>query len=221
MRSKCCNGVSYLIPLSITTIMLCVTLSLLKYNNTMESLQDFGEADSSLNAPLSYESTMENIKYPNLENPIYDLGNTRYNNNVFNREDASDQYSDFQVTQDLKYFNNASNILLKNYFSDNRTTTTKAEEPINNYLHDNSITQVAPIYNYEFSVSQEEDIQPYEVYDALLSYDNEVLPGLEEKTKYSSYYFESNFSDISNSVTKDFEYFNSVASILAGGTLFN
>ncbi len=220
MKKKCYNGISYLIILSMTTVILCLTLSILKRDNNTEPLQDFGEKDSSLNAPLSYISTMENIKYPNIENPIYDIGNTRYNNTVFNREDASDQYSDFQVTQDLKYFNNATNILLNNYFSDNRIIDDKAKEPINNYLYDNSINQITPVYNYDFSVSQEDDIQPYEVYDALISYNNDVFPGLESKTKYSSYYFESNLSDISNSVTKDFEYFNSVASIMTGRSVF-
>ena len=208
--------VSSIVPLSITTIVICVVISSLNNDYYQENLQDYGEKDTSMNAPLSYVQTMKDIKYPDIEKPIYDLGDTRYNNKIFNREDEQ-QYSEFSVSRDLKYFNNATNLMLDNYFADNRMDTSSTPH---DYLYDNSIQTAMPVYNFDHSVSQEQNIKPEDVYSNLLSYDDEKFPGLTKNAKYSSYYFEANFPDISNSVDKDFKYFNSVGSILSGGSLF-
>tara|TARA_B110000285_G_scaffold138702_1_gene155244 strand:+ start:286 stop:936 length:651 start_codon:yes stop_codon:yes gene_type:complete len=215
MRKKCNNAISIIIPLSITIIIIFIATALLKFNY-QENLQDYGDSDSSLNGPLSYKNTMKDIKYPNIESPVYNIGDMRYNNIIFNREDA-EQYNEFNITRDLKYFNNATNIILDNYFADNRENVS---DTVHDYLYDNSINETSSVYNYDYPVSQENNLKFDEVYNGLLSYDDSIFPGLTKNTKYSSYYFESNFPDISNSVDKDFKYFNSVASIMSGKSLF-
>ena len=220
MKNKCNNPlsffVSYIVPISITTIIICLAISLLNRDDYQESLQDYGEKDTSMNAPLSYVQIMKDIKYPDIKNPIYDLGNTRYNNKIFNREDEQ-QYSEFSISRDLKYFNNATNLMLDNYFADNRVDRSSTPH---DYLYDNSVETAMPVYNFDHSVSQNQDIMPEDVYSELISYDDEKFPGLTKNAKYSSYYFEANFPDISNSVDKDFKYFNSVGAILSGSSLF-
>ena len=222
MEPKSNNPLSFfassIVHISITTIIICLTISLLNNDNYQESLQDYGEKDTSMNAPLSYVQTMKDIKYPDIKNPIYDLGDTRYNNNIFNREDE-EQYSEFSISRDLKYFNNATNLMLDNYFADNRVDSSSTPH---DYLYDNSIETAMPVYNFDHSVSQNQnkDIMPENVYSELISYNDENFPGLTKNAKYSSYYFEANFPDISNSVDKDFKYFNSVGAILTGRSLF-
>lgn len=220
MKNKCNNPLSFfvssIVPISITTIIICLAISLLNRDDYQESLQDYGEKDTSMNAPLSYVQIMKDIKYPDIKNPIYDLGNTRYNNKIFNREDEQ-QYSEFSISRDLKYFNNATNLMLDNYFADNRVDRSSTPH---DYLYDNSVETAMPVYNFDHSVSQNQDIMPEDVYSELISYDDEKFPGLTKNAKYSSYYFEANFPDISNSVDKDFKYFNSVGAILSGSSLF-
>ena len=89
-----------------------------------EGLQYYGDEIKTLDAPLPYKTTMENIKYPNVnpeagEIPIYDIGDQKYNSSLFNKKDKSIHFSDEQIMKDLKYFNNASNLLLEHYLNNN------------------------------------------------------------------------------------------------------
>uniref|UniRef100_A0AB39JDB1 Uncharacterized protein n=1 Tax=Florenciella sp. virus SA2 TaxID=3240092 RepID=A0AB39JDB1_9VIRU len=109
----------------ILTILIILLISILiNYflNCTIkEGLKSFGEADTSFNGPLPYETTMNQIKYPNPnDTPIYSLADPVYNPIVFNKTTNEDQYSDNSIMTDLKYFNNTSNLLIENYYNDNR-----------------------------------------------------------------------------------------------------
>lgn len=271
-----------------------------------EGLQYYGHETKSLDAPLAYKSVMENIKYPvtnpeTKEPPIYDIGNKVHNNLLFNKKDKNMHFSDEQIKKDLKYFNNASNILLEHYLNNNvpnsvivnvqdisdgqipssRVITetdisdseyysnidfkvfneTIASPTYPTYLsarNENSITNTKTylyrlsndydpngtdppsngiykfkdttilnnqleednIYNYKYDLS---GIDYTQVYDELTKYNDSsfnsvvsmINPG-----KYSSHYFESNYSDLSDNITKDFKYFYSAAPTIAGYGLF-
>ena len=84
-----------------------------------EGLQYYGDETKTLEAPLPYKTIMENIKYPDTNDPIYDIGNETYNNLLFNKNDKSMHFSDEQIMKDMKHFNNASNILLEHYLNNN------------------------------------------------------------------------------------------------------
>ena len=62
------------------------------------------------------------------------------------------------------------------------------------------------------------------VYDELTNYDESLFNNeisMIKPGRYSSHYFESNYSDLSDNVTKDFKYFYSTAPTIAGYGLFN
>ena len=77
------------------------------------------------------------------------------------------------------------------------------------------------IYNYDYKLS---GMKYDDVYTQLTKYDDSSFNSVVSMTKpgkYSSHYFESNYSDISDNVTKDFKYFYSTAPTMAGYGLFN
>lgn len=267
-----------------------------------EGLQYYGDERDSLQAPLPYKTIMENIKYPDTNSPIYDIGNEIHNSNLFNKTDKSMHFSDEQIMKDLKHFNNASNLLLEHYLNNNvpETTTINIQDligtiPVSSrlstedlsginhydniqfktftddnaitppkYLQDNSdvittektymyrrpsgsddfdpngttppsngmymLKQISKvnnaeekdnIYNYSYDLS---GLYYNDVYGELTKYEdssfNNTIP-MTKPGKYSSYYFESNYSDLSDNVTKDFKHFYSTSNTLAGHNLFN
>lgn len=215
MNSKCHNGFSISIPLLLFLIIILLITSVMR-GATQESLTDYGDADNSLNGPLAYNKIMKDIKFPNRFYPIYNLDDLSYNANIFNRLDL-EQYSESSIKQDLKYFNNATNLMLDNYFADNRIATSERQH---DYLYNNNIAESEAVYNYDHNVTEE--LTSSEIYDELLNYDGTILPGLNTSSNsYSSYYFNANLPEISDSVHKDFQYFNSTASILSGKRLFD
>jgi len=268
-----------------------------------EGLQYYGDETTATDAPLPYKSIMQNIKYPitNTETgeyPIYDIGNKTHNSNLFNKEDKSMHFSDEQIMKDMKYFNNASNLLLEHYLNNNvpdsvtlnvqdkngntpskeiidqtdisisdyydnigfTTKETKLTQP--SYLYDdskkkiekektylyrlsedydpygsqpptngmyllkdstivNGVIEKDNIYNYDYSLS---GLLHTDVYDQLTSYDKssfDSVVSMIKPGKYSSHYFESNYGDISDNVTKDFKYFYSTSPTMSGYGLFN
>ena len=67
------------------------------------------------------------------------------------------------------------------------------------------------IYNYDYKLS---GMNYDDVYTQLTNYDKSLFNGEVSMTKpgkYSSHYFESNYSDLKDNVTKDFKYFYSTA----------
>ena len=263
-----------------------------------EGLQYYGDETKTLEAPLPYKTIMENIKYPDTNDPIYDIGNETYNNLLFNKNDKSMHFSDEQIMKDMKHFNNASNILLEHYLNNNVPSTTviqiqdldvsggtdsvldesdisendyhnnilfRTESVVNNrpsYLYDldnrtithkktyiyrksddydptgttppsngmymlKRVTDVSGvreednIYNYDLSGTT---LKYTDVYDQLTKYNDSSFNNIVSMTKpgkHSSHYFESNYGDLSDNVTKDFKYFYSTAHTLAGHGLFN
>jgi len=104
--------------LILITILIKVSIDEWK-KSKQEGLQYYGDETKTLEAPLPYKTIMENIKYPDPNDPIYDIGNETYNNLLFNKNDKSMHFSDEQIMKDMKHFNNASNILLEHYLNNN------------------------------------------------------------------------------------------------------
>lgn len=104
--------------LALITILIKVSIDEWK-KSKQEGLQYYGDETKTLEAPLPYKTIMENIKYPDTNDPIYDIGNETYNNLLFNKNDKSMHFSDEQIMKDMKHFNNASNILLEHYLNNN------------------------------------------------------------------------------------------------------
>lgn len=267
-----------------------------------EGLQTYGDERESLEAPLPYKTVMENIKYPDANSPIYDIGDETHNSNLFNKQDKNIHYSDDQIMKDLKHFNNASNILLEHYLNNNIPDTitiniqdlsgtnpvssklsTEDLSGINHYdniqfktfTDDNAVTPPSYLQNNSDNITIEktymyrrpsgsDDFDPNgttppsngmymlkqiskvndteekdniynhnydlsglyytDIYDQLTKYNDSSLNNIVPMTKpgkYSSYYFESNYADLSDNVTKDFKYFYSTAPTIAGEGLFN
>ena len=115
---------STIVSFILTVLIILLIIILIYYFLTCsikEGLQDFGEEDMSLNAPLPYKTIVDQIKYPkSTENTIYPIYDSIYNLSLFNKVVNQDQYSDNEIMNDLKYFNNTSNLLLEQYYNDNR-----------------------------------------------------------------------------------------------------
>lgn len=286
--------------LLLITIIVKLSIDEWKRSNK-EGLQYYGDERESLQAPLPYKTIMENIKYPDINSPIYDIGNEIHNSNLFNKSNKNMHFSDEQIVKDLKHFNNASNLLLEHYLNNNvpSNTTTNIQDlsgdiPIINKLttedlsgidyynninfktltdsnavtpppylqqraDDKNITiektymyrisddydpngttppsngmymlkQVSKVnateekdnvYNYSYDLS---GLDYTDIYDELTKYEDSSFNNIVSMTKpgkYSSYYFESNYSDLSDNVTKDFKHFYSTSNALAGYNLFN
>lgn len=274
------------------------------HREKQEGLQYYGDETNAIDAPLPYKTIMQNIKYPitNTETgeaPIYDIGNEIHNSNLFNKEDKRMYFSDEQIMKDMKYFNNASNLLLEHYLNNNVpksisvhvqdvdgiapsstiieqgdisdstyyhnigfTTNTETKTPPSYLYNDptgknisktetylyrlsedydptgsempsngmyllkettsvDNVLEKDNIYNYDYDLS---GLLHTEIYDQLTKYNDSSFNSAVSMTKpgkYSSHYFESNYSDLSDNVTKDFKYFYSTAATMAGYGLFN
>lgn len=121
-----------------------------------EALQTYGDERESLEAPLPYKTVMENIKYPDTNSPIYDIGDETHNSNLFNKQDKNIHYSDDQIMKDLKHFNNASNILLEHYLNnnvpDNVTTRVQDYDNAAGFISETT-SNVSPSYLYDASLN--------------------------------------------------------------------
>lgn len=93
-----------------------------------EGLKYYGEDTTSINGTLPYKTTMIDIKYPSTttNSDIYNLmeADQSYNSNLFNKEEMNMHFSDETIMKDIKYFNNATNLMLENYLNDNIPDTT-------------------------------------------------------------------------------------------------
>jgi hypothetical protein len=82
-----------------------------------------------------------------------------------------------------------------------------------------------PVYNYNYDMSMTDgsDIKYDGVYNELVAYNNSIFPDISNNPtgKYSSHYFESNYGDTSDNITRDFKYFFGTGPILSGSYLFN
>lgn len=98
----------------------------------VEPLQDYGSKTSSMdNAPLAYESFPIYITHPEINSndpnfkpidpALHDIitnNETPYIPAVFNEIKNKKYYSKGEMEMDFKYFNNASNLTLYNYYND-------------------------------------------------------------------------------------------------------
>lgn len=294
----------------ITIFLLVIILYMIHFSffcAVQENLESYGESNKTKTAPLAYEIVSNQIKYPAPDSQnIYDVGDTKYNNLLFNKEGKQMHYSEYKIMKDLKYFNNASNLLLDHYLNDNSPNTktiysqkmegensyttlragglltdddliykeigfekdtvdssdtylydysdrddrqitrqmvyqyrmedgydplTSNVEPKNGSYLVKNITSVGDeklddhVYNYDYDMPMTEDeSRNYEgIYDQLIAYNNSIFPDISNNPtgKYSSHYFESNYGDTSDNITRDFKYFFSTAPILSGSYLFN
>ena len=204
MASKCHNIFKYLFPASIAAIMTIIIIETLR-RVYIEGLKNYGDPDISSNAPIPYKKIVDEIKFPDRNEPIYDIGDASHNHLLFNREDKKQLYSDYSISQDMKYFNNATNLILEHHF--NYPNLDDISELVTNESEISSVTGITGISAYQG------------VYDQLTQYSNSDLSNVMNPAgKYSSYYFESNYADISDNVRKDFKYFNNTATIRSGGS---
>lgn len=93
-------------------------------NKNLEGLRDFGEKRYAETAPLPYETFSISIKYPDLitnveqRTAIEDITNyDTFTPEYFNKINLKKYYSQSEMEQDFKYFNNASNLSLYHYFN--------------------------------------------------------------------------------------------------------
>lgn len=159
---------------AIITICLLLLITFLIYfchceykKNIQEGLKDYGEDTTSINGTLPYKSTMKDIKYPSTttNSDIYDLmdADQSYNSNLFNKEEMNMHFSDETIMKDIKYFNNATNLMLENYLNDNIPDTTT--EYIQNIAGGNVLdpdyiskiqTEISDVYYVNFNYEKGE-----------------------------------------------------------------
>lgn len=106
--------------------LLCVLIIVSAPQNKLEveGLRDFGEKRYAETAPLPYETFSLSIKYPDL---ITDVEQRTAIENItkhdtftpeyFNKINLKKYYSQSEMEQDFKYFNNASNLSLYHHFN--------------------------------------------------------------------------------------------------------
>ena len=108
-----------------------------------------------------------------------------------------------------------------NYDSQSNNPPTNGMYLIKNVTKIDDSVEEDNIYNYDYDLS---GINYDNVYEQLTKYDESLFNNeisMVKPGKYSSHYFESNYSDLSDNVTKDFKYFYSTAPTIAGYGLFN
>ena len=150
----------------ILLILFLVKICVKNSSRNRKGLQYYGDEMTATDAPLPYKTIMQNIKYPvtNTETgeaPIYDIGNKTYNSNLFNKEDKSIHFSDEQIMKDMKYFNNASNLLLEHYLNNNipdsvilNVQDKNGITPSNTIIDQNDISDSAYYHNIGFTQVQ-------------------------------------------------------------------
>lgn len=94
-----------------------------------EGLQNYGYPEEEKDAPVAYKTLANDLKYPSLiedstkketiENILNDV---RYNNDIFNHRSLQKYYTNSVIEEDLKHFNNTSNIILYHYNNNNTTS---------------------------------------------------------------------------------------------------
>ena len=111
--------------LSLLCVCIIATVTGIRKEKEQEGLMDFGDGDIELNAPLAYERFASRIKNPdsikNGESKQKFLNltsnDTDFTPNLFNKIDHRKYYSDSEMHQDFKYFNNASNLSLYHHYN--------------------------------------------------------------------------------------------------------
>lgn len=90
-----------------------------------EALKDYGARQETMNAPLGYEAMTMALKYPSMiEDETYKSeidalmdDSTSFNQVYFNKNENRRFYSQGEMENDFKYFNNASNLSLYHSFN--------------------------------------------------------------------------------------------------------
>jgi hypothetical protein len=88
----------------------------------IEGLENYGSPEENTNAPIAFKTLAQELKYPSMikdntkKKEIENiLEHYRYNNNIFNHRSLQKYYTNSIIENDLKYFNNTSNIILYHY----------------------------------------------------------------------------------------------------------
>jgi len=91
-----------------------------------EGLQNYGYPEEEKDAPVAYKSLANDLKYPSMiedstkkEDIENILNDVRYNNDIFNHRSLQKYYTNSVIEEDLKHFNNTSNIILYHYNNNN------------------------------------------------------------------------------------------------------
>lgn len=88
-----------------------------------ESIQNYGHKKKEKHAPLAYKSFAMSLKYPTIGknvDPVYEeiTSTYPYVPKVFNGRENRKYYSQSEMMNDFKYFNNASNLRLQRIFNE-------------------------------------------------------------------------------------------------------
>lgn len=117
-------GMNHIFKHILLLALLCLIIAGAKPQLDLEGLTDYGEKRYTETAPLAYERFATSIKYPTLitdpteRAAMEDI--TQYGAFTpvqFNKSNLQKYYSQSEMEQDFKYFNNASNLSLHHLFN--------------------------------------------------------------------------------------------------------
>ena len=110
--------------LYLSLLCVCIIATVSGIRQQQEGLMDFGDNYKEIHAPLAYEKFAFQLKYPesiknnNTKQKFLNItSNAQYSPNIFNQVDLRKYYSESEMQQDFKYFNNASNLSLYHDFN--------------------------------------------------------------------------------------------------------
>ena len=155
-----------------------------------------------------------------------DLSGIDYYNNInFKTETETNALSpNYLHTDNNRYITNEKTYLYRiseDYDPSGSTPPSNGMYMLKEVTKVNDVEEKDNIYNYTYDLS---GLLHTEIYDQLTKYNdssfNNIVP-MTKPGKYSSYYFESNYGDLSDNVTKDFKHFYSTSYTIAGHNLFN
>lgn len=169
---------------------------------TIEALENYGDEKMTISAPLAYRTFATSLKYPTLGNnvdPVYQdiTSDTPYTSKIFNKKNNQKYYSQAEMENDFKYFNNASNVGLSQMF--NVEDTENATQPM-------------PTVN-------EENV----FYNKITSKYDSDLSGILQDPPYSYADFTNNFDNEyeKEMIVNDMKYANNVTSMTMGYKAFD
>jgi len=164
------------------------------------------------------------IEYANVEISSNDYYNKiKLKTDTITKSKPSYLYdSEDSINKQKIYFYRIDNNLSYNYSPSADNLPTNGVYLLKDITTVNDKEEKDNIYNYDHDLS---GLLYSDIYTQLTSYDdssfNDSGISMIKPGKYSSHYFESNYADLSDNVTKDFKHFYSASHTIAGNGLFN
>jgi hypothetical protein len=108
--------------ISFLLFLLLLVFSIKIIKTKQEGLENYGYPDEEKDAPVAFKTITNFLKYPSqiedstVKNEIESiLQHERYNNDIFNHNSLQKHYANSAIENDIKHFNNTSNIILYHY----------------------------------------------------------------------------------------------------------